>query len=102
MRATLALNGLNMNDIKKPNKNSIILLQCKNANNAKNAKIRTYPVGIYLLKVNNKNSRTSCVICSKQTKKHRNDLIHMKTSKVQSCKLYNSQYIVLSTQTTNT
>ena len=27
-----------------------------------NAKIRTYPVGIYLLKVNNENSRTSCVI----------------------------------------
>ena len=33
-----------------------------------NAKIRIYPVGIYLLKVNNENSRTRCVICSKLTK----------------------------------
>ena len=32
MRATLALNELSMNDIKKPEKNSIFLLQCKNAN----------------------------------------------------------------------
>ena len=28
-----------------------------------------YPVGIYLLKVNNKNTRTRCEICSKLTKK---------------------------------
>ena len=34
-----------------------------------NAKIRIYPVGTYLLKVNNENSRTRCVICSKLTKK---------------------------------
>ena len=34
-----------------------------------NAKIRMYPVGIYLLNVNNENSRTRCVICSKLTKK---------------------------------
>ena len=34
-----------------------------------NAKIKIYPVGIYLLKVNNENSRTRCVICSKLTKK---------------------------------
>ena len=26
-----------------------------------------YPVGIYLLKVNNRNSRTRCEICSKLT-----------------------------------
>ena len=30
-----------------------------------NAKIRTYPVGIYLLKVKTENSRISCVICLK-------------------------------------
>ena len=41
-----------------------------------NAKIRIYPVGIYLLKVNNE--------------------------KIQSCKLYNKQYIIASTQITNT
>ena len=34
-----------------------------------NAKIRIYPACIYLLKVNNENSRTRCVICSKLTKK---------------------------------
>ena len=57
-----------------------------------NAKVRIYPVGIYLLKVNNENSRTSCVIWSKLTKKpHRNELIDMKAIKVQSCKLYNNQ-----------
>ena len=45
-----------------------------------NAKIRMYPVGIYLLEVNNENSRTRCVICSKLIKKrHRNDLTDMKT-----------------------
>ena len=44
-----------------------------------NAKIRIYPVGTYLLKVKNENSRTRCVICSNSTKKkHRND-IDMKT-----------------------
>ena len=35
-----------------------------------------YPVDIYLLKLNNENSRTSCVICSKLTKKrHMNSLM---------------------------
>ena len=34
-----------------------------------NVKIRIHPVNIYLLKVNNKNSRTRCVIYSKLTKK---------------------------------
>ena len=45
-----------------------------------NAKIRIYPVGTYLLKVKNENSRTRCVICSNSTKKkrHQND-IDMKT-----------------------
>ena len=41
-------------------------------------KIRIYPAGIYLLKVNNDNSRTRCVICSKLTKKAL-DLTDMKT-----------------------
>ena len=59
--------------------------------------MRIYSVGIYLLKVNNGNSRTSCVICS-----HQNDLIDMKTKKVLSCKLYNNQYIIASTQITST
>ena len=69
-----------------------------------NAKIRIYPVGIYLLKVNNENSRTGCVICSKLTKKqqHWNNLVDMKTLKIQSCKLYNKQYIIASTQITST
>ena len=31
--------------------------------------IPQYPVGIYLLKVNNRNTRTRCEICSKLTKK---------------------------------
>ena len=45
-----------------------------------NAKVRIYPVGIYLLKVNDENSRTKCVICSKLTKKrHWNNLIDLKT-----------------------
>ena len=30
-------------------------------------KIEAYPVGIYMLKVNNRNSRTTCEICSKLT-----------------------------------
>ena len=34
-----------------------------------NAEIRIYPAGIYLLKVNNGNSRTRCVIYSKLTEK---------------------------------
>ena len=34
-----------------------------------NAKIRIHPAGIYLLKVNNENSRTKCVICINLTKK---------------------------------
>ena len=44
------------------------------------AKIRMYPVGIYLLKVNNENFRTRCVISSK-LKEHRNDLIDLKALK---------------------
>ena len=34
-----------------------------------NAKFRIYPVGIYLLKVNNENSKKRCVIYSKLTNK---------------------------------
>ena len=34
-----------------------------------NAKIRIYPAGIYLLKVNNENYRTRCIIYSKLTKR---------------------------------
>ena len=34
-----------------------------------NAKIKIFPAGINLLKVNNVNSKTRCVICSKLTKK---------------------------------
>ena len=34
-----------------------------------NAKVRIYPVAMYLMKVNNENPRTRCVICSKLTKK---------------------------------
>ena len=30
-------------------------------------KLRFFPVGIYLLKVNNRNTRTRCEICSKLT-----------------------------------
>ena len=30
-------------------------------------KIKTIPVGIYVLKVNNRNTRTRCEICSKLT-----------------------------------
>ena len=44
-----------------------------------NAKIRIYSVGIYLLKVNNENSRKRCLICSKLKKRHWNDLIHLKS-----------------------
>ena len=45
-----------------------------------NEKIRIYPAGIQLLKVNNENSGTRCVICSKLTKKDPwNSLIDMKT-----------------------
>ena len=32
-----------------------------------------YPGNIYLFKVNNRNARKSCKICSKLTKKHQND-----------------------------
>ena len=64
-----------------------------------NAKIKTYPVGIYLLKVNNENSRTSCVICSKLAKKipERPD---WHEDIVQLCKLYNNQYVIASAQIT--
>ena len=34
-----------------------------------NAKIRIYPMDIYLQKINNENSRTRFVVCSKLTKK---------------------------------
>ena len=44
-----------------------------------NAKIRIYSVGIYLLKVNNENSRKRCLICSKLKKRHWNDLIDLKS-----------------------
>ena len=44
-----------------------------------NAKIRIYSVGIYLLKVNNENSRRRCVIYSKLKKDAANDLIDLKT-----------------------
>ena len=30
-------------------------------------KVKVYPAGIYLLKVNNRNTRTRCEICSKLT-----------------------------------
>ena len=33
----------------------------------KNASYNSFPAGIYLLKVNNRNTRTRCVICSKLT-----------------------------------
>ena len=39
---------------------------------------------------------------STRKKPHRNDLTDMKTLKVQSCKLYNSQHIIASIQITNT
>ena len=39
------------------------------SNTYTNAKIRIYPVGIYLLKGNNENYRTRCEICSKLKKK---------------------------------
>ena len=43
-----------------------------------NAKVRIYPAGIYLFKVNNKNLRTRCVNCSKLTKKrHLSNLINI-------------------------
>ena len=56
----------------------------KNANkiNVHKAKIRMYPAGIYLLKVNNENSITRCVIGSKlttTTKKHWNHHNDMRT-----------------------
>ena len=35
----------------------------------------TYPVNIYLFKVNNRNTREKCEICSKLTKKHQTDVI---------------------------
>ena len=37
--------------------------------NLKRKEARLNPAGIYLLKVNNRNTRTSCEICSKLTKK---------------------------------
>ena len=43
-----------------------------------NAKIRIHPVGIYLLKVNNENSRTIGTLFKVNQKRHRNDLIDIK------------------------
>ena len=43
--------------------------ECTQNKMGTNAKIKIYPAGIYLLKVNNENGRTRCVICSKLTKK---------------------------------
>ena len=42
-----------------------------------NAKMRIYPVGIYLLKVNNENSRTRFIICSKLTKKETHNALQL-------------------------
>ena len=44
-----------------------------------NTKIRMYLVGVYLLKVNNENSRTSCVcnLFKVNKKRHHIDLIDM-------------------------
>ena len=36
-------------------------------------KIEAYPVGIYMLKVNNRNTRARCEICSKLTIKIQDD-----------------------------
>ena len=33
----------------------------------------SYPISIYPFKVNNRNTRTRCEICSKSTKRHQND-----------------------------
>ena len=44
-----------------------------------NVKIRIYPVGIYLLKVNNENTRTRCYLFKVNKKRHQNNLIDMKT-----------------------
>ena len=45
-----------------------------------NAKIRIYPVGIFLLKVNNKNFKARCVSCSKLTKiRHQSNLTDIGT-----------------------
>ena len=46
-----------------------------------NAKVKIYPAGTYLFKVNNKNLRTRCVNSSKLTKKrHLSNLINIGTS----------------------
>ena len=37
--------------------------------------IWTYPVGIYMFKVNNRNTNTRCEMCSQLTIKHQNDVI---------------------------
>ena len=46
-----------------------------------NAKIRIYLAGIDLLKVNNENSRTRRNLFKVNKKRHRKDLIDMKTSR---------------------
>ena len=53
-----------MNDVKKPRYELDIFVKVKMLIKYMytNAKIRIYPVGIYLLKVNNENSKTRCVI----------------------------------------
>ena len=57
----------------KPNKKHIFVTvkmqnKCTQNKLGANAKIRIYPAGVYLLRVNN-NSRTMCAIYSKITKK---------------------------------
>ena len=44
-----------------------------------NTKIRIYSVCPQLLKVNNENYRTMCVMCSKFKRRYQNDLIDLKT-----------------------
>ena len=62
---------LSMNDVKKTLIRTRYFCYNKNAKKTsvhkrKNQKI---PAGIYLLKINNDNSKTRCTICSKLTKK---------------------------------
>ena len=60
-----------MNDIKNSDYklNIFVTVKMPTEEMCINAKIRIYPVRIYLLNVNNENFRTTCVICSKLTKK---------------------------------
>ena len=72
-----------MNDVLLPLSVKRLKTQCfyysKNANK-KNVNQRNLPVSTYLLKINNKNSRTRCINCSKLTKKrHQRDLTDIGT-----------------------